>query len=434
MATSAKRGRLLRGWPVRSWPVRLVLAGLALVLLLRVAGGLLLGSFVAWQAEKRNWQLVEGVILGSPALFGRAALPALEWLFEERPRFKAEAYSAIARLSTARASRLLAEGTAASPAGSWWRPPTPPRELLELYDLEPPAVEGSREDLSWTWRWQLRNSCLGADVDGAPLLVFSHGYLGGARDLWLVRPEAPTPEPLFLGAPLGREHDRTDLDLRCTLLEGDTLELVWSPSGEPDWPPRPPPPPLLLRLPEATADSDGDGLTDLVEGRLRLDPRARDSDGDGVEDGEDWSPNGGLEPRPESVDEATNELLRTWFGLGEQSCRWGTVLYLVSDRRPERWAHHCGPTINLPADVVDEQPYGMTVLVIEPYNARWGRFGSMSIAPGSFGNLIEALTRPEATRLLVVNDHIGSDSEGYEVQLRRRDGGWHLIWFKNLWF
>jgi len=38
-------------------------------------------------------------------------------------------------------------------------------------------------------------------------------------------------------------------------------------------------------------DSDGDGLTDIVEESLLLNPRNRDSDGDGVRDGEDAFPN-----------------------------------------------------------------------------------------------------------------------------------------------
>lgn len=38
-------------------------------------------------------------------------------------------------------------------------------------------------------------------------------------------------------------------------------------------------------------DSDGDGLTDIVEEALLLDPRDRDSDGDGIVDGDDSFPN-----------------------------------------------------------------------------------------------------------------------------------------------
>lgn len=163
------------------------------------------------------------------------------------------------------------------------------------------------------------------------------------------------------------------------------------------------------------------------------DPLARDTDGDGVEDLTDRSPNGGVSSAPDSIDAAVDELLRTVFLLTDQPCRWRTVLYVVSDRRSERWARNCGPTINLPQSEVERQPEGVDVLVVESYGDRWGRFGSMSIAPGGPGDLISAVTRPRGIRLLLVNNHLGSDSEGYEVQLRRHDGRWQLIWFKNLW-
>jgi len=55
-------------------------------------------------------------------------------------------------------------------------------------------------------------------------------------------------------------------------------------------------PPLLhqtrrIVLADVLRDSDNDGLTDLEEYRLGLDPQNEDSDGDGVLDGEDVCPN-----------------------------------------------------------------------------------------------------------------------------------------------
>lgn len=47
---------------------------------------------------------------------------------------------------------------------------------------------------------------------------------------------------------------------------------------------------LQSTLAELTKDSDGDGLSDLVEGRLLLNPNAKDTDGDGVSDALDATP------------------------------------------------------------------------------------------------------------------------------------------------
>jgi hypothetical protein len=263
------------------------------------------------------------------------------------------------------------------------------------------------------------------------LVVFSHPFLGGVADLWLHRRDRPESEPVFVGNLLGRQHRDSDLRLGCALLEDDTVELAWLDLDE--YPPVVPPPPALLPLSELAADSDGDGLTDRVERRLFTDPMTSDTDGDGVEDLTDPSPNGGRAPAPESVDAAIDELLRTLFAFWDPICGRRTVLYVVAEPGSERWARGCGPTVNLPANEVETQPRGIDVLVIEPYGDRWGRFGSMSTPPGSVGDLLEAVARPGAVRLLVVNDHVLSDSEGYEVQLRRHDGRWQLIWFKNLW-
>lgn len=138
-------------------------------------------------------------------------------------------------------------------------------------------------------------------------------------------------------------------------------------------------------------------------------------------------------PGSESLDAAIDEFLRTLFTFWDPTCERRTVLYVISEPGSERWARGCGPTVNLPASEVETQPRGVDILVIEPYGDRWGRFGSKSTPPGSVGDLLEAVGRPGAMRLLVVNDHVLSDSEGYEVQLRRHDGRWQLIWFKNLW-
>ena len=47
---------------------------------------------------------------------------------------------------------------------------------------------------------------------------------------------------------------------------------------------------LTARVQDLLRDSDGDGLTDLVERRLLIDPKNRDTDGDGIDDGSDPFP------------------------------------------------------------------------------------------------------------------------------------------------
>lgn len=55
---------------------------------------------------------------------------------------------------------------------------------------------------------------------------------------------------------------------------------------------------LRAKLDDITRDSDGDGLTDLAEQQLLLDPANPDSDGDGIPDGQDSLPNVALSKEP----------------------------------------------------------------------------------------------------------------------------------------
>jgi len=74
---------------------------------------------------------------------------------------------------------------------------------------------------------------------------------------------------------------------------------------------------LYLDFPweELTRDTDGDGLTDLMEERLTTDPREIDTDGDGVPDGEDLLPRVPLRPGRDTVAEVIASVLDR-FALG----------------------------------------------------------------------------------------------------------------------
>jgi hypothetical protein len=55
---------------------------------------------------------------------------------------------------------------------------------------------------------------------------------------------------------------------------------------------------LRAKLDDIMKDSDGDGLTDLAEQQLLLDPKNPDTDGDGIPDGQDSLPNVALNKNP----------------------------------------------------------------------------------------------------------------------------------------
>jgi hypothetical protein len=74
---------------------------------------------------------------------------------------------------------------------------------------------------------------------------------------------------------------------------------------------------LVVEAPLAALrqDSDGDGLTDVVEDRLLLDPKAADTDGDGTRDGEDALPQVPSVPSEPSADARAQLLSALLFEL-----------------------------------------------------------------------------------------------------------------------
>lgn len=114
--------------------------------------------------------------------------------------------------------------------------------------------------------------------DGVLWGLLECGVLGSRGDLWIIRHDGKRwTHPQFTGATyavpvLGKPEPRRFYGLsRHEMLAGGWVEK-------------------LIGNPELDRDSDGDGLTDLMEARLGTDPHHPDTDGDGIPDGKDRNP------------------------------------------------------------------------------------------------------------------------------------------------
>ena len=80
---------------------------------------------------------------------------------------------------------------------------------------------------------------------------------------------------------------------------------------------------LEASIDDIARDSDGDGLTDLAEDRMMLDPHAVDSDGDGIADAVDAFPNVALRRASSESDQAMAAALSFLSAQGDEAISFG---------------------------------------------------------------------------------------------------------------
>jgi hypothetical protein len=121
-------------------------------------------------------------------------------------------------------------------------------------------------------------------ADGTTYAIVS-GNLLGAFDFFLVSSRAPA-DPRAWTRPrlIDRSHALGVRSADLTPGAGETLTLTFAFRLTPERRD------LQIPLLDVNRDSDGDGWTDIEEGRLETDPHDPDSDGDGMPDGADVCP------------------------------------------------------------------------------------------------------------------------------------------------
>lgn len=100
---------------------------------------------------------------------------------------------------------------------------------------------------------------------------------------------------------------------------------------------------LKIKLAEVLKDSDGDGLTDIEEKQLGLDPNKADTDGDGINDGVDGTPNYAPLPGDDQSDEvaAIQQAFFYCYGLSESH---DPLMIRSTSRKVQLWGYP-GPVI-----------------------------------------------------------------------------------------
>jgi hypothetical protein len=130
------------------------------------------------------------------------------------------------------------------------------------------------------------------------------------------------------------DHDMTarDADLRMEVRDGFAL-VSWKPRDSRRRVE------TILDAEALRLDTDGDGMTDLLERTLGLDPAHPDSDRDGAPDGYDAWPL--VAPRPDAPDRA---LLQAAWSVAVGSCV-GRALLVIQDARAGELSGYPGPVL-----------------------------------------------------------------------------------------
>jgi|GEM_PF-5000324 len=146
-------------------------------------------------------------------------------------------------------------------------------------------------------------------ADGRRLLIFGHGYLGNPADLWVAelgRDGTLAAPALFSGQALPVGEDLETLVAQVAAVAGDPADSrveLRNRRGSLC---------AAFSMARIARDSDGDGLTDLVEQRLRLDPASPDTNRDGLPDAVDPAPNSRLR-EPINADQEITAALFSQF-------------------------------------------------------------------------------------------------------------------------
>ena len=221
-----------------------------------------------------------------------------------------QALATLASMGTPGATTFIAKALSQKAVVEQWFQPPSPQDFVEfvgrrdLKKLE--ALARDRQDWDQVQKIdQAADSALLPLPEGGTLLVFHGSRLGGHKDVWVADVDAAgrvaSPSRFIGGAVEGPIH---------ASLDGDVLVLERTSTGGP----------VRIGLSETAKDSDGDGLPDLVELRLKTDPRNPDSDADRLP--------GFRRPRSERGWSAPNR------GAGDHPRRLSAVLHVRGRWQP----------------------------------------------------------------------------------------------------
>jgi len=244
------------------------------------------------------------------------------------------------------------------------------------------------------------------DEQGKEWAVFGWRRFG-TEDLWLTASlgKGQWSQPILLDLSLPQTRD-TEPD--CQLgVKGDSVRVALGGRK------------LETTRKELAADSDRDGVPDLVEARLGTNPKEPDSDADGVPDGQDPNP---LTPRHKGGDDLT-EIRQAVFSVLFATSGSQDAIVIVEEARPRGADDR---DAGLPKEhFASQEYYGHAGPVLRSPRIREGFVNVTGLSVK-----IESPTTATAT----IKDWEGSlAASGHQATLKKLHGKWVVVAFHMTW-
>lgn len=374
-----------------------------------------------------HWNPQFAVLTALAKIGGREEVPLVASILMDPQRkgsIRRQALATLASIGTSEASAAIGQIFRSSPRKpvSWWSPPSPQEfaRFVGLPDVKQRAEKAQQSQDAEDCRRLLRasESTRVARPDGMFLLIFPDSYLGGPGDLWIAEADATGTtkgSARFTGISIhGQGLVRSQEIAISAELNGDAL-TIHDGNGKK----------YQVSMKALDLDSDGDGLPDIVEQRLRTDPKSADTDGDGVKDSEDLAPNARLQKANSEEQAITLEIFRQFF-MFEPPHATRELAIMVTDAAL-KWTGRAGPTISLGEDgdkrFLEEAGYdGIPHIRIKPLGpkAKKGEDDEDRFDPYH----VEGELRPDERPYKLDLYRGGLNAIGYRVVVRKIGSRW----------